>query len=111
MKTAYVDMDQVLCDFVGRFQIEFAKNPDIKYPQATYGFWESLEPIPGGIEGINVLKEHYDTYILTKPSYLNPWCYTGKRVWVENHLGIDWCDRLIISPNKSLLKGDYLIDD
>ena len=37
--------------------------------------------------------------------------YTEKRVWVEQQLGMEMVERLIISPNKSLLKGDYLIDD
>jgi 5'(3')-deoxyribonucleotidase len=30
---------------------------------------------------------------------------------VEEHLGWKWCGRLIICPDKSLLKGDYLVDD
>ena len=38
-------------------------------------------------------------------------CYTEKRVWVEEHLGMDFVQRLIISPNKGLNRGDYLIDD
>ena len=37
--------------------------------------------------------------------------YTEKRVWVEKHLGLEFVERLIICPDKSLLKGNYLIDD
>jgi len=54
---------------------------------------------------------NFDPYILTAPSTKNPMSYTEKRVWVEKHLGMEMVERLIISPNKSLLKGHYLIDD
>ena len=42
---------------------------------------------------------------------MNPMSYTEKRVWAENNFGMEMVERLIISPNKSLLKGEYLIDD
>ena len=48
---------------------------------------------------------------MTEPSIVNPLCYTEKRIWVEQHSGMEMVERLIISPDKSLLKGDYLIDD
>ena len=50
-------------------------------------------------------------YILTAPSLYNPLSYTEKRLWVEDHLGFAWVKRLIISPDKSLLIGDVLVDD
>lgn len=52
-----------------------------------------------------------DLYILTAPSVKNPLCYVEKREWVEKYLGMEMVERLIISPNKGLNKGDYLIDD
>jgi 5'-nucleotidase len=52
-----------------------------------------------------------DVHILTAPSIYNPLCYTEKRLWVEDHLGFDAVNRLIIAPDKSLLRGDVLIDD
>jgi 5'(3')-deoxyribonucleotidase len=48
---------------------------------------------------------------LTAPSEHNPLSYTEKRIWIEKHLGFDFVERLIICSNKSLLKGDILIDD
>jgi len=105
----YVDMDGVLADF--RKSYHAKKTENLKYPQAVPGFWENLDPMPGAIEGYNKLKEIFDVWILTAPSVKNPICYTEKRIWIEKHLGFDECNRLIISPNKSLLKGDYLIDD
>lgn len=50
-------------------------------------------------------------WILTCPSYKNPMSYTEKRLWIEDHLGFNWCRKLINSPDKSLLIEDYLIDD
>ena len=110
-KIIYVDMDDTLCDFMTEYRRGLITNPANQYPQSVYGFWEKLKPLKGAIAAINKLAEDHEVWILTKPSYMNPLCYTGKRVWVENHLGLEWCNRLILSPDKSLFKGDYLIDD
>ena len=58
-----------------------------------------------------LLQERFTVHILTAPSAPNPPCYIGKRVWVENHLGYEAAERMIISGYKDLLIGDYLIDD
>ena len=108
-KIVYVDMDGVLCDYWKRFHE--LQNESIILPQTTYGFYTSLEPIEGAIEAYKWLEEHFDVYILTRPSYQNPLCYTEKRVWVEKYLGIKAAQRLIICWNKGLLRGEYLIDD
>jgi len=109
----YVDMDDVLCDFTTKSKIERELDPEIIYPQSQYGFFSSLSPLSGAIDAVKALlnSNKYDPYILTAPSVLNPLCYTEKRVWVEKHLGMEMVKRLVISPNKSLLKGDFLIDD
>ncbi len=109
----YIDMDGVLCDFEGRFNQALATSPAIKYPQSQYGFFAHLNPIEGALAAAEAIMNSpkYTPFILTAPSVKNPLCYTEKRVWVEQHLGMQWVRRLIISPDKSLLKGDYLIDD
>lgn len=104
-------MDGVLCDFKGAVTRSFQENPAINYPQSQYGFFTGLEPIKNGVETVNKLAEYFDVYILTAPSVKNPLCYTEKRVWIENHFGMAMVEKLIISPNKGLNKGDYLIDD
>ena len=40
-----------------------------------------------------------------------PWVWTQKREWVEKYLGKNAYKRLILSHNKHLMIGDYLIDD
>ena len=37
-KIVYFDMDGVLCQFRKKFNEEIARNPSIKFPQATYGY-------------------------------------------------------------------------
>ncbi|PCI73007.1 MAG: hypothetical protein COB38_02340 [Gammaproteobacteria bacterium] len=109
----YVDMDDVLCDFTGEYQKDIIANPVIKFPQSQYGFFNKLPPLEGAIDAINALIacSQYDPYILTAPSIRNPLCYTEKRVWIENQFGLDFVNKLIICPNKGLLRGHYLIDD
>lgn len=109
IKRVYIDMDDVLADFTSAFIKR--KDGTLPYPQSKYGFFLGLEPIKGGLEAVKILRSKYDVWILTRPSIHNPLCYTEKRVWVENHLGMEMVERLILSPDKSLLKGDYLIDD
>lgn len=111
-RIVYIDMDDVLCDFSKAFSKNFI-GPAKRYPQAEYGFFANLEPIEGGVESVKKLidSDIYDPYILTAPSVRNPFSYTEKRVWIEKYFGLEFVNKLIISPNKGLLKGDYLIDD
>lgn len=113
MKIVYVDMDDVLCDFLGAFNAAIEKEPRISFPQSQYGFFANLVPMDGAIDAMNWLlqSEQFKPYILTAPSIENPMSYTEKRVWVEQHLGMKFVERLILSRDKSLLRGDILIDD
>jgi 5'(3')-deoxyribonucleotidase len=109
----YVDMDEVLVEFNKGHAAALEINPTMKYPQAEYGFWINLKPLLGGIEAVKALidSDKYDVYILTAPSINNPLCYAEKRVWIEKYFGLDFVNKLIISPNKGLFIGEYLIDD
>lgn len=106
-------MDFTLCDYEEGFRRHKEKYPDLKYPQSQPGMYAALNPMPGAVESFKWLmaQPQLDVYILTAPSIQNPHCYSEKRIWVENHLGMEAVKRLIISPNKGLNKGDYLIDD
>jgi 5'(3')-deoxyribonucleotidase len=87
------------------------KNPSQPYPQSKWGFFLDLEPIEGAIDAIDILKKDYDVWILTRPSMRNINSYTEKAYWVNKYLGYDMLEKTIYSPDKSLLIGDYLIDD
>ena len=112
-KIIYLDMDDVLCEYTKAYHQAIQENPKIQFPQSQYGFFRNLEPMKDAISAVNFLRQQstFDLYILTAPSVKNPLCYTEKRLWVEDHLGFDMVERLIISPNKGLSIGDYLIDD
>jgi len=108
-RTLYVDMDDTICDFTTPFKkAKTDKNP---YPHSEPGFFLKLKPKHGAIDAINELKMLYDLYILSRPSIYNIHCYTEKAEWVKKHFGFDMLNKLILSPDKSLFKGDFLVDD
>jgi len=111
MKRLYIDMDGVLCDFKKSYDYQLEINPSQTYPQSQYGFFIDLEPIKGSLESVERLKEHFDVWILTRPSVHNLSCYTEKAQWIRKYLGFDMQVNLIICTDKSLLKGHYLVDD
>lgn len=107
----YVDMDGVLCDYYRAFLDDLRNNPSQPYPQSKWGFFIDLKPIKGAIEAISILNQNYDVWILTRPSLKNINSYSEKAYWIEKYLGYDMLEKTILTPNKSLLIGNYLIDD
>ena len=109
----HIDMDKTLCDFEKEYFKVKAEQPQREYPQSDPGFFLRLEPLPDAIDVYRWLDSQaiFDVWILTAPSVYNPLCYTEKRQWVGQYFDIDVAHKLILSPDKSLVKGDYLIDD
>ena len=109
----YVDMDDVMCEYTKAFNQCLSDSPQIAFPQSQYGFFSELGEVDGAIDAVNKLRNTatFDVYVLTAPSIHNPLCYTEKRVWIEKHFDMAFVEKLIISPNKGLLRGHYLIDD
>lgn len=76
------------------------------------GFYASLEPIEGVREAMNeMLDEGYDVAICTAPWKTNPTCVQDKLEWVDRYLGHRWRERMVISRDKTRVRGDLLIDD
>lgn len=112
--TWYVDMDETLCDFMGQSYLDLKAEPDIRWPQSQHGFFTKLKPLPNAIESMNELVAMGENvWILTRPSILNPLCYTDKFLWVREHLGLEFANRLILCTDKGRVgtNKDYLIDD
>jgi 5'(3')-deoxyribonucleotidase len=118
-KTVYIDMDGVLVDLVkciydtythtlGGDDFDVGKLVD-QHVDCFY----NAEPIEGAVEAFHKLCEdpRFDVYILSTAPWTNVQSWTAKRVWVEKHLGEAANRRLILTHNKQLLMGDYLIDD
>ena len=83
--------------------------------QALYtraGFFEHLPPKAGAIEAAHALvAAGHDVRICTAPinQYRN--CVAEKIAWAEHHLGAEWLHRIIITKDKTWVRGDILIDD
>lgn len=109
----HVDMDNTLCDFTSEYLEVQEQQPERQWPQSDPGFFLRLAPLANAIETYRWLEaqEIFDVWILTAPSVWNPLCYTEKRQWVGEHFDIHVAHKMIISPDKSLVKGDFLIDD
>lgn len=87
-------------------------HPDTLAITGAPGFYRNLDPIEGGKEALEeMLAEGYDVALCTAPSISNLYCGTEKMEWVADYLGPEWLNRLIITRDKTRVKGDYLIDD
>lgn len=76
------------------------------------GFYARLEPIYGACEAlIQMVEDGHEVILVTSPWLTNPTCITDKFKWVEDWLGADWTERLIITKDKTHVAGDILIDD
>lgn len=110
-----IDLDNTIFDYNSKKNEMLEKYPNQTYPQSQYGFFESLDPLKDAIWVVKNLMSNprFKVYFATAPSYLNPLCYTGKRVSIETHFGIEACKNLIIIDDKSLLddRNVFLIDD
>lgn len=107
----YIDMDRVMFDYDTGYGLMAARHPHVRFVQSLPGFFAGLDPLPGAVAAVNTLRHLADVWVLTAPSVRNPLSYTEKRLSIEAHFDLDFAHRLIISPDKSLLKGDVLIDD
>jgi len=112
-KIVYIDLDDVIFNFSKAHADAIEKVHGIIYPQSQLDFFRKLEPLNDAIESVKKLmnSDYYDVYFLTAPSLPNPLCYTEKCLSIKDHFGQAGVNKLIISPNKALSRGDYLIDD
>ena len=112
-KILYFDMDNVLVDFPSAFPkvspkllAEFEGRVD-EIPN----IFSLMEPLNGAIEAFKVLSEKFDSYLLSTAPWENSSAWSDKNEWVKKYLGSTAYKRLILSHNKHLNIGDYLIDD
>lgn len=106
-------MDNVIVDFqsgIDKLDAKTLKEHDGHLDEVS-GIFALMEPMKGAIEAIHRLAEHYEIYILSTAPWKNPSAWADKVSWVTKHLDDVLHKRLIISHNKNLCKGDYLIDD
>jgi 5'-nucleotidase len=80
------------------------------------GFYENLDPIEGAIEALSTLpglSDFVEPFICSSPDPLsvNHVCESEKTRWIEKHLGQWWKRRVILTNDKTLVRGHFLIDD
>ena len=109
-KRLYVDMDNVLTDFSAALKmrsqetLEQYKGREDEIP----GLFAQMPPIPGAIEAMKLLANHYDIYILSTAPWGNPSAWSDKLEWVKKSLDFTlpgkkepyFKKRLIITHNK-----------
>lgn len=134
-KTVLIDMDGVMVDFDTAALADFPKekwtartnfyvaddySPEVaKRIKSTYdapGFFESLEAMPGLIEGWQVLLDNgYHPRVASAPLSSNPTAVEGKIKWLDREMvplfGAKVVEEAIIDKNKWKYSGLALIDD
>ena len=109
----YIDMDGTLVDFrsglekTPREVLEQYRGHEDDIP----GIFGKMEPMPGAIEAVHRLNEIYDLRILSTAPWNNPSAWSDKIIWVQKYLDDIFHKKVILSHDKSILKGDILIDD
>ena len=111
MSIVYVDMDNVLVDFNSGIK-KLNLDPKTNDLDEVDGIFSYMTPLKGAIEGYNRLVElGHDVYILSTAPWENSSAWSDKLIWVKKYIGENAKKRLILSHNKNLNKGDFLIDD
>jgi 5'-nucleotidase len=136
-----IDMDGVIADYYGQFvRIWRMRHPgrmivpaenlkgmyledsypaqyenDIRRVNCSVGFFEGMLPIKGAIAALNrILDEgEFDVFLCSTPDTgsFNHSCPSEKVRWVELLLGKRWLKRIILTHDKTMVVGDFLIDD
>lgn len=113
-KIMYLDMDGVLVDIFKACETKYGKESVSKIgdllDEDPELFFEA-EPMAGAIEAYNKLIEVFDVYLLTSSPWKSMGATEAKQRWVMKYLGASADKRIIVSHNKNLMIGDYLIDD
>jgi 5'-nucleotidase len=112
-KIVYVDMDNVLVDFQSGID-KLTEKQRIEYDgrlDEVSGIFSLMSPLKNAVESFEKLSVKYDTYILSTSPWENDTAASDKVKWVKKYLGKSAYKKLILSHNKNLNKGDYIIDD
>jgi len=84
----------------------------IKEIESQKGLTENLEPVKGSEKALKEMRKlGHEVFICTSPltNYKNN--VSEKYKWVEKNFGEEWTKKIILTKDKTLIKGDILIDD
>ncbi|HEV2577977.1 MAG TPA: 5'-3'-deoxyribonucleotidase [Acidobacteriaceae bacterium] len=129
-----VDMDEVIADALGehlmRYNRDFAERitradlqgqwlwdfvpPERQQALADYmmseDFFAVLRVMPHAQRVLERLQEHYEIYIATAAMEV-PSSFNAKFHWLKQHFPFIPPSHIVFCGNKSILRGDFLIDD
>lgn len=111
-KIIYIDMDNVIVDFQSAFKHydeDFLNRNDNK--DEIEGLFAKMEPMKGALAAVKLLDKHFNVFILSTAPWENPSAWTDKLNWIKLYLPKVAYKKLILTHNKNLNTGDYLIDD
>ena len=113
LKILYIDMDGVLVNFQTGIDklTEQQRQEYFGREDECPGIFGLMEPQPGAIDAFNELSRLFDTYVLSTAPWKNDTAWTDKLNWVKKYLDEPAYKRLILSHNKHLNSGDFLVDD
>lgn len=124
-------MDGVLADtyvkFIDRYEAVFGRRPtreellgrkvydlegaaDIRNAMYEEGFFRDIAVMPGAVEVMRELYDNYEVYIVSTASEFKH-SYRDKWEWLEEHFPFISFQRIVFCGNKSIVHGDYMIDD
>lgn len=132
-----VDMDDVIADWSGRFDEELdSLGAPLAIPRkpgrtrfdlhhgldaehsaiidrllTLPGFYAALKPIEGALEAVDRLAGKHEVLLVSTPWAGHLTCANEKAEWVRKHLGAEWERRMVLTHDKTLVRGDVLIDD
>lgn len=138
-KVILVDMDNTLVDWDSQFYSMMSRlhphvplttretrinwsierNYPSQYERAILGltnepeFWRTMPPMSGGIEAMKAMVTGgLNVFIVSTPDPQHTArCAKEKFDWVEHYLGQSWKNKVILTADKTLIRGDVLIDD
>jgi 5'-nucleotidase len=76
------------------------------------GFFRHLPVNQAGVQALQEIAAlGHKIIICTSDIFANQTALTDKRAWVHKHLGLDLAKTMIFTRDKTLVRGNYLIDD
>jgi len=133
-----IDMDGVIADFDTEFLLRWrSRHPDKPYvpleARSTFyvkdsypeelkplaaeillepSFFRDMAPMPGAREALEEMSAlGLEVFICTSPLSTYNNCVLEKYEWVERVLGPAWVRQVILTKDKTVIKGNFLIDD